>query len=311
MSITMKGKHLTSILDLSVEEIHQIFKVAETLKLQNLQGIKHHILPDRNLAMIFEKPSTRTRVSFEVGINQLGGKGLYLSSKDLQLGRGETVADTAKVLSRYVDGIMARVFEHKKITEMAKYSSVPVINGLSDYEHPCQALADIFTLKEKFGKLQGLRLAYIGDGNNVCNSLMFICAKLGINIACASPGGFQPKREVVDIAANLAKMSASGVAAGTDPFEAVMRANVVYTDVWVSMGDEKEKESRLKRFEKYQVNKDLLELADRDAIVLHCLPAHRNDEITDEVIDGPQSMVWDEAENRLHVQKAIMALLMK
>ena len=311
MSVMMKGKHLTSILDLSVEEIHQIFKVAERLKLEKMQGIQHHILPGRTLGMIFEKPSTRTRISFEVGINHLGGSGLYLSSRDLQLGRGETIADTARVLSRYVDGIMARVFSHNTITELAEHATVPVINGLSDFAHPCQVLADIFTVYEKFGSLKNIKLAYIGDGNNVCNSLMFICGKLGIDFASASPGGYLPKREVIEQATEFAKLNASGMANGTDPFEAVNRAHVVYTDVWVSMGDEEEKAERLKRFEKYRLNQDLLSLADKDAIVLHCLPAHRGEEITDDVIDGPQSAVWDEAENRMHVQKAVMALTMR
>lgn len=311
MSVMMKGKHLTSILDLTNEEIHQIFQVAERLKLERMQGITHHILPGRTLGMIFEKPSTRTRVSFEVGINQLGGMGLYLSSKDLQLGRGETIADTARVMSRYVDGIMARVFSHNTITELAKHATIPIINGLSDFEHPCQALADLFTAKEKFGSFRNLKMAYIGDGNNVCNSLMFLCAKLGVDFASASPGGYLPNREIVEKATEIAKLNACGVATGTDPFEAVMRAQIIYTDVWVSMGDEAQKAERLKQFEKYRVNKDLLELADRDAIVMHCLPAHRGEEITDEVLDGPKSVVWDEAENRMHVQKAVMALLMR
>jgi len=311
MAVSMKGKHLTSIMDLSVEEIYEILKVTETLKLERLRGIPHPVLQGRNLAMIFEKPSTRTRVSFEVGINQLGGSGLYLSSRDLQLGRGETIADTARVLSRYVDGIMARVFSHNTILELAKYSSVSVINGLSDFEHPCQALGDIFTMHEKFGKLKNLKMTYIGDGNNVCNSLMFICAKLGINFYSASPGEYLPKQDVIELAQKTAKKTGAKIINGTNPIEAVSDAHVIYTDVWVSMGDEAEKKERMKKFQPYQVRRKLIEKAREDVIVMHCLPAHRGDEITDEVIDGPHSAVWDEAENRLHVQKAIMSLLMR
>lgn len=311
MSISMKGKHITSILDLSAEEIRQVLKTSEKLKLERLQGVPHHILPGRALGMIFEKPSTRTRISFEVGINQLGGTGLYLSSRDLQLGRGETIADTARVLARYVDGIMARVFSHNTIIELAKYSTVPVINGLSDFEHPCQALGDIFTMEEKFGKLKGLKLAYIGDGNNVCNSLMFICAKLGINFHSASPGGYLPSERVMNISLDLAKKTGAKIEAGRDIDAALKNADAIYTDVWVSMGDEKEKEERLKQFQPYQLNGETLKKASPDAIVLHCLPAHRGEEITDEVMDGSQSAVWDQAENRLHVQKAIIALVMR
>ncbi|MCE1246243.1 MAG: ornithine carbamoyltransferase [Firmicutes bacterium] len=305
----MKGKHITSILDLSTEEINQILKVAETLKLERMQRIPHPILAGRNLAMIFEKPSTRTRISFEVGINQLGGSALYLSSKDMQLGRGETIADTAKVLSRYVDCIMARVFSHNTIKELAENATVPVINGLSDYEHPCQVLADVFTMYEKFGELKGLKLAYIGDGNNMANSLLYVCAKLGMHMSVASPGGYMPKDEVLAEANKIAAKTGSKLTVGTDPIEAVKGAHAVYTDVWISMGDEAEKEERLAKFQPFQVNSKLMQHVDPDAIVLHCLPAHRGEEITNEVIDGPQSAVWDEAENRLHVQKAIMTLI--
>lgn len=311
MAVSMKSKNLTSILDLSVEEIYEILKVTETLKLERLRGILRPILPGRNLAMIFEKPSTRTRVSFEVGINQLGGSALYLSSKDLQLGRGETVADTARVLSRYVDGIMARVFSHKTIMELARYSDVPVINGLSDLEHPCQALGDIFTIQEKFESLKGLKMTYIGDGNNVCNSLMFLCAKLGINFYSASPGEYFPEQDVIDLSKKIARETGGRIISGTNPIEAVSDANVIYTDVWVSMGVESEKEERIKKFLPYQVNTKLIERANKDLIVMHCLPAHRGEEITGKVIDGPHSVVWDEAENRLHVQKAIMSLLIR
>lgn len=311
MAVNMKGKHLTSILDLSTEEIEQIFATCETLKLERLRGIAHNILPGRVLGMIFEKSSTRTRVSFETGIYQLGGTGLYLSSRDLQLGRGETIADTARVLSRYVDCIMARVFAHQTILDLAFNSSVPVINGLSDYEHPCQVLADLFTLKEKFGHLKGLKLAYIGDGNNVCHSLMFICAKLGVNFASAHPNAFFPKESAVEATREILAATGATMELGTDPVAAVKGAHAIYTDVWVSMGDEAEKEERLAKFAPYQVNSALMAQAEKHAIVLHCLPAHRGEEITDEVIDGQQSAVWDEAENRLHAQKALMALVMR
>jgi ornithine carbamoyltransferase len=311
MAVNMKGKHLTSILDISTEEIHQIFATCETLKLERLRGVPHHVLPGRVLGMIFEKSSTRTRVSFEAGIYQLGGTGLYLSSRDLQLGRGETIADTARVLSRYLDGIMARVFSHQTIVDLAKYSTVPVINGLCDLEHPCQVLADLFTMKEKFGSLKGLKLAYIGDGNNVCHSLMYICAKLGVNFASAHPNAFFPKDEVIKNTKKLLKETGAKLELGTDPVAAVKGADAIYTDVWVSMGDEAEKEDRLKKFAPYQLNSKLMSKAEKHALVLHCLPAHRGEEITDEVIDGPNSGAWDEAENRLHVQKAVMALVMR
>ncbi len=311
MAQNMKGKHLTSILDLSTEEIRQIFHMTCRLKQETHSGQTHHILPGRVLGMIFEKPSTRTRVSFEAGIYQLGGTGLYLSSNDLQLGRGETVGDTAQVLSRYLDGIMARVFSHNTITELARYSRVPVINGLSDYEHPCQVLADLFTVEEKFGHLEGLKLAYIGDGNNVCNSLMYICAKLGVNFASAHPNKFFPTDEVIEKTREISSKSNATIELGTDPVTAVKGAHAIYTDVWVSMGDEKDEASRLKEFAPYQVNSKLMEHAEDHGIVLHCLPAHRGQEITDEVLDGPRSAVWDEAENRLHVQKALMALMMR
>jgi ornithine carbamoyltransferase len=311
MAIDMKGKHLTSILDLSTEELNQIFAVTEALKLERLSGRVNHVLPGRVLAMIFEKPSTRTRVSFETGIYQLGGTALYLSSRDLQLGRGETVGDTARVLSRYADCIMARVFSQDTIIELAKHSSVPVINGLSDKEHPCQVLADLFTMKEKFGRLEGLKLAYIGDGNNVCASLMYICAKLGVNFASAHPNSFFPADEVIENSRKITSFTGATIELGTDPVAAVKGAHAIYTDVWVSMGDEEQAEARLKKFAPFQVNSRLMKHAEKHAVVLHCLPAHRGQEITDEVIDGPHSAVWDEAENRMHVQKAVMALLVR
>lgn len=309
MAVTMKGKSLLSMALLTLEEIEQIFETTRMLKLQSKAGIPHPILAGRTLGMIFEKPSTRTRVSFEVGMYQLGGYALYLSSNDLQLGRGETIGDTASVLSRYVNAIMARTFKHTTVTDLAKYGSVPVINGLSDFEHPCQILGDLYTAIEKKGKLEGLKLAYIGDGNNVCHSLLYGCAKVGMHFACASPSGFTPDPDVVKGAKEFARKWGTTIDVTGDAVAVVKDADVIYTDVWVSMGQDKEREERLKTFQKYQVNGELMKRAKPEAVVMHCLPAHRGEEITDEVMDGPQSVVMDEAENRLHVQKAVMALL--
>lgn len=310
MAVCMKGRDLTSIVDLSVEEMNEIFRLAEILKLKRYSGEPHRYLEGKTLAMIFQKPSTRTRVSFEVAIHELGGHAMYLSAKDMQLGRGETVLDTARVLSRYVHGIMARVFEHQHIIDLAKGATVPVINGLSDYSHPCQILADLFTIKEKKGALKGLKLAYIGDANNVLNSLMFGCTKMGMDISFAGPKKYSPDPEVVKIAQGFAKVSGSTIEITDDPVKAVKNADIIYTDVWASMGQEDEHEKRVKEFMPYQVNSKLVSKAKSDCLVMHCLPAHRNEEITDEVVDGPNSVVFDEAENRLHVQKAILALLM-
>ena len=310
MSVTMKGRSLLSIDDLTLEEIEQIFKTTETLKLQSKVGQPHPLLAGKTLGMIFEKSSTRTRVSFEVGMYQLGGYALYLSSSDLQLGRGETIADTARVLNRYVDGIMARVYAHRTVEDLAAFGSVPVINGLSDSEHPCQALGDLFTVLEKKGCLRGLKMAYIGDGNNVCHSLLLAAAKVGMNISTAHPHGYFPDEETVRRARQIAAKTSCQIAVDTDPQKAVVGADVIYTDVWTSMGQEKEREERLKAFKAYQVRDELLAMASSEVLVMHCLPAHRGEEITDEVMDGPHSVVFDEAENRLHVQKAIMALLM-
>jgi ornithine carbamoyltransferase len=310
LSTTMRGKHITSMLDLSADEINLIFSTTKYLKAELKRGVVTNVLPGKVLAMIFEKPSTRTRVSFETGIYQLGGTGLYLSSKDLQLGRGETIADTAKVLSRYVDGIMARVFAHDTILQLAQNSSVPVINGLDDDEHPCQALTDLFTMEEKFGSLKGRKLAYVGDGNNVCTSLMYTCAKLGVNFAGAFPEGYFPPDEVIEKAGELTKDTDCTIELGTNPAEMVKGADAVYTDVWVSMGQDAEREEKLRKLQPYRVNAELMRHAGPNAIALHCLPAHRGEEITDEVMDGPQSAVFDQAENRLHVQKGMMALIM-
>jgi len=260
--------------------------------------------------MIFQKPSLRTRISFEMGMLQLGGQALYLSPNEIQLGVRESVPDVARVLSRYVDGIMARVFAHRHIEELAAHATVPVINGLSDYSHPCQALADLFTIHERRGELAGLKLAYVGDGNNVAHSLLFAATKVGMDIALATPRGYEPDAGVVEKARRFAAGSGSRVTLTDDPTAAVQGADIIYTDVWTSMGQEAERERRLAVFPPYQVNAALIAQAKPDVLVMHCLPAHRGEEITDEVIDGPHSIVFDQAENRLHAQKAILALLM-
>ena len=310
MAVDMKGKSLASLHDLTREEIEQIFKTSELLKLQSLRGQEHPLLRGKTLAMIFEKPSTRTRVSFEVGMWQLGGYALYLSSNDLQLGRGETIGDTAQVLSRYVQGIMARVFAHQTILDLVKYSRVPVINGLSDFSHPCQGLADLFTVYEKKGRLEGLRLAYVGDGNNVAHSLLYGCSKVGMNITLGCPKGYEPDPKVVEQAREEAKRTGCEVKVTHDPKEAVKGADVVYTDVWASMGKEKEREERIKVLKPYQVNPQLVKAAKEDYIFMHCLPAHRGEEVVDEVADSKNSVIFDQAENRMHTQKAVMALTM-
>jgi len=289
------------------DELHEIINLAMELKKAKDIG---EPLKGKSLAMIFEKPSTRTRVSFEVAMTQLGGHALYLSPKDLQLGRGETIADTARVLSRYVDAIMYRAFDHKMMVELANNSSVPVINGLDDKEHPCQIVADLVTIKEYKGEFEGKKLAYVGDGNNVCHSLLLGCAIVGMDIAVASPKGYEPEKEYVDLANSIGKQSGANVMVGNSMEEAASGADVLYTDVWVSMGDEAEAEERMRVFKPYQINSEVLSMAKKDAIVMHCLPAHRGLEITDEVIDGEQSAVWDQAENRLHAQKAILLTLL-
>jgi ornithine carbamoyltransferase len=268
-------------------------------------------LRGRTLGMIFEKPSTRTRVSFEVGIYQLGGIGLYLSGSDLQLGRGETLADTAKVLSRYVDGIMARFGAHADVVELARHATVPVINGLSDLLHPCQALGDYFTLMEKKQDLKGRKIAYVGDGNNMCHSLLYGANKFGMDIAVASPDSLEPKAIIVKSANREAKQSGSNIVVTREPGAAVEGADAVYTDSWVSMGEEARAEQKKTALEPYQVDAALMAKAKPDAVFMHCLPAHRGEEVTPEVLDGPQSIVFDQAENRLHVQKAILYLLMR
>ncbi len=310
MAVHLKGRSLDSLLNLTREELDQILKTSELLKYQRLRGEEHILLKGKTLAMIFEKPSTRTRVSFEVGMWQLGGYALYLSASDLQLGRGETIADTARVLSRYVDGIMARVFAHQTILDLIKYSRVPVINGLSDFTHPCQALADLFTIYEKKGRFEGLKLAYVGDGNNVAHSLLYGCSKIGMNITLACPRGYGPNPGVISGAKAEGKRSGCKVNLTDDPREAVRGADVIYTDVWASMGKEKERAQRIKIFKPYQVNEKLVKGARKDYLFMHCLPAHRGEEVTDEVADSKNSVIFDQAENRLHTQKAVMALIM-
>lgn len=303
-------KHLIDLNDVTPQEIEGILKLSEKLKSDNKNGVPHHILKGKTLGMIFSKSSTRTRVSFEVGMYQLGGFSMFLSSNDIQLGRGETIYDTAQVLSRYIDGIMIRTFKHDDVVDLARYGTIPVINGLTDLMHPCQILADLFTIYEEKGRLEGLKLAYVGDGNNVANSLLQGCAKTGVDIFVATPADYRCDETITEQAKAAAKKSGSKVVITTDPEEAVANADVVYTDTWVSMGQEAEKEMRIKLFGSYQVNKKLFSQAKSDAIFLHCLPAYRGFEVTEEVIDGPNSRIFEEAENRLHVQKAIMATLM-
>lgn len=303
-------KHLLGLNHLSKEEILDIFSLAEKLKYETKNGIEHHLLKGKTLAMIFTKSSTRTRVSFETGMYQLGGNPLFLSSNDIQLGRGETIEDTAKVLSRYVDGIMIRTFKQSDVEDLAAYGSVPVINALTDLLHPCQVLADIFTIYEEFGNIEGRRLAYVGDGNNMANSLLYGCAKVGMDISIATPKGYEPDADVVNGAYEFAKESGCTINIGYDPKEAVKGASAVYTDTWVSMGMEEDKERRVKDFNGFIVDENLMGKAEDNAIFLHCLPGYRGFEVSAGVMDGPQSRIFDEAENRLHVQKAVMVKLM-
>lgn len=310
MAVNMKGKSLVSIADLSIEEIYQIFDVSKTLKEKKYTGEPHKLLEGKTLGMIFTKRSTRTRVSFETGIYQLGGIGMYFGPNDLQLGTSESISDTAIVLGRYLDGIMIRTFAHSDVVELAKHANIPVINGLTDLLHPCQVLTDLFTVLEKKRKLEGLKLAYIGDGNNMAHSLLNGCSKVGMDISIASPSGYKPNKDIVDNAKKFAKYMGSKIEITDDPVAAVKNADIVYTDVWASMGQEQEAEDRKKKFAKYQVNPKLVKNAKEDYLFMHCLPAHRGEEVVNEVADSPNSVIFDEAENRLHVQKAIMALVM-
>jgi ornithine carbamoyltransferase len=304
-------RHLISIHDLAAAEVAGLFRLAADVKANPAKYHDH--LHRKTLGMIFEKSSTRTRVSFEVGMAQMGGHALFLSSRDIQLGRGEPISDTAQVLSRYVDGIMARTFAHQTVTDLARYGTVPVINGLTDDLHPCQALTDYFTLIEVFGGLEALRgrkLTYVGDGNNMAHSLMFGAAKVGMDVAIASPKGYEVNERYADLVRQDAEAAGTKVLLTQDPVEAVKDASAVYTDVWASMGQEAEQQERVKAFKGFTVDAALMSHARRDAVFLHCLPAHRGEEVSAEVCDGPQSRIFDEAENRLHVQKAVMLWLM-
>jgi len=304
---SLKGRSFTRVADWSREELVQVLDLADDLKRRRQAREEHHLLPGRTLGMIFQKPSTRTRVSFEVGIYELGGTGLYLSAGDLQLGRGETIKDTAHVLSRYLDAIMIRTFAQEDVEELAANASIPVINGLTDAAHPCQALADVMTIRERFGRLEGLKVVYLGDGNNVCASLMVACAKLGAAFVAATPPGYEPADQPV----RLAREAGGTVELTDDPETAAAGADVLYTDVWTSMGQEDERERRLRDLRGYGIDAGVVARAAEGAIVLHCLPAHYGEEITEDVLYGPQSAVWDQAENRLHAQKALMALVMR
>ena len=303
-------KHLLRLSDYTGDEILQVISLALKLKKQLNEGLRPPLLAGKILAMIFTKSSTRTRVSFEAGIYQLGGTAQFLSSNDIQLGRGEPISDTAKVLSRMVDGIMIRTFAQSDVEGLAEYGTIPVINGLTDLLHPCQILADLMTFYEHKRCFSG-KLAFIGDGNNVANSLLVGCSKLGLNITVACPVGFEPDSGVLAAAQEAAQQSGSKIAITHDPKEAAENADAVYTDVWASMGQESGAQDKYKHFTPFQVNAQLTALCKKDFIFLHCLPAHRGEEVTASVIDGPNSVVWDEAENRLHAQKAVMALLMK
>jgi ornithine carbamoyltransferase len=302
---TLKGRSFTRVADFSTAELELVLDLATQLK--ETPRDEQHVLPGRALGMIFNKPSTRTRISFEVGIAQLGGYGLYLRSDDLQLGRGETIRDTATVLSRYLDAIMIRTYAQADVEELAEHADIPVINGLTDETHPCQALADMLTIRERLGRVAGVRVAYLGDGNNVCSSLMVAAARLGSSFVAATPPGYEPDERAVA----TARKSGGEVDVESDPVAAVRGADVLYTDVWTSMGQEEERERRLRDLGGYGITPELLAQAGNGAIVLHCLPAHYGEEITEDVLYGPQSAVWDQAENRLHAQKALMALVVR
>jgi len=307
----LKGRDFTRVADWSGAELERVVDLAAELKDLQKRREEHHLLPGRALGMIFQKPSTRTRVSFEVGIAQLGGTGLYLSAGDLQLGRGETLKDTATVLSRYLDAIMIRTFAQEDVEELARHASIPVINGLTDSSHPCQAVADVMTIRERLGRLEGVTVVYLGDGNNVCASLMVAAAKLGMNFRAATPKGYEPSAEAVEIARQAAAETGASIELFDNPREAAAGADVLYTDVWTSMGQEEERERRLRDLAGFGIDDELVRLAGKSAIVLHCLPAHYGEEIMEDVLYGPQSAVWDQAENRLHAQKALMALVIR
>ncbi|MED4073082.1 ornithine carbamoyltransferase [Priestia endophytica] len=308
--VNVKGKSLLTLLDWSKEEIEAVLQKGIELKKERKEGKLNTSLNGQTLGLIFEKSSTRTRVSFEAGMMQLGGNALYLNGQDLQIGRGESIHDTAKVLSEFIDAIMIRTFEHSKVEELAKYGSIPVINGLTDEFHPCQALADLMTIYEEKGTLKGLKVAYIGDGNNVAHSLMIACAKVGAHFSIACPKGYEPKEWIVNEARKVAEQQDANITIVENPIEAVQDSDAIYTDVWTSMGQEAENGIRLKAFSNYQVNDELVKHAKDDYLFLHCLPAHREEEVTASVIDGENSYVFQQAGNRMHVQKALLQLIL-
>lgn len=311
MAVTLKGRDFVSLRDFSPEEIEQFLQTATAMKLRQKAGMMDRPLEGKTLGMIFTKPSTRTRISFEVGIWQLGGVGLFLSGEELQLRRGETIEDTAKNLSRYLDGIMIRTFDQKDVDDLAANSTIPVINGLTDLLHPCQAASDLLTIREKKGQFSDLKLAFVGDGdNNMVHSLLFAGSKVGMDVSVGAPSGYEPQESIVEMAAEEAAVTGSRLQVTNDPVEAVRGADIVYADVWASMGVEDERQERLRVLQSYQVNAQLWEHVHSEAIFMHCLPAHRGEEVTDEILDSPASVVFDQAENRLHMQKAIMALTM-
>jgi ornithine carbamoyltransferase len=311
ISPRLKGHHFLRVNDWQPDDLLTVLDLADRLKARQRERISHRLLEGRSLGMIFQKPSTRTRVSFEVGIAQLGGTGLYLAAGDLQLGRGETIKDTATVLSRYLDGIMIRTYSQADVDELAEHADVPVINGLTDEFHPCQALADVMTIRERLEGFEGVRVAYLGDGNNVCHSLMVACAKLRMDFVAATPPGYEPSEEVVGWARSAAEAAGTAVELTADALAAATGADVLYTDVWTSMGQDEEHSRRLADLAGYGLDEGIVSLASERAIVLHCLPAHYGEEITEDVLYGPRSAAWDQAENRLHAQKALMALVIR
>jgi ornithine carbamoyltransferase len=308
--MNLKGKDFLSLADFNKESLTYLLNLASRLKQDNRIGQEHHVLKNKTLVLIFSKPSLRTRVSFEVGIRQLGGNSVVLKQDEINLGVRETIADTARVISRYADGVMIRTFAQNDVVEFAKWADIPVINGLTDSSHPCQVLADLLTIKENFGELENLKLAYIGDGNNMANSLLLGCSIMGMDISIGCPEGYDPDTEYLSKAETFADISGSKVEVTNNPKEAMLNANIVYTDVWTSMGQEAEALKRKELFKPYQINNELLSTASDDVIVLHCLPAHRGEEITEEVLEKFANVIFEQAENRLHAQKAIMASIM-
>ena len=307
---SLKGKDLLTLLDYTSQEVQDLISLATQLKKLTKEGKCPRLLEGKTLGMIFEKSSTRTRVSFEVGMQQLGGYGMYMNARDMQIGRGEPISDTGRVLSGYLDGIMIRANSHEMVKELAEYASIPVINGLTDVFHPCQALADLETIAENKGELKGLKVAYVGDGNNVAHSLVIACAHVGMDVAVATPVGYECDPAIIAKARDIALVNGSEILVTTNPVEAVKDADAVYADVWTSMGQEEETQQRLKDFKDYQINDELVAHAKADYMFLHCLPAHREEEVTSSVIDGPNSYIYEQAENRLHAQKAVLVSLM-